>query len=331
MNPTFFRRLSCATALVIAALSSLPAQASPYSSLVVFGDSLSDTGNLSILTGGGVAAPYFNGRISDGPIWIDTLAAGLGLPAGAVPSFAGGTNFAIAGARTGTAQNPPGVLAQVAGLWNGVGDANALYVVVGGGNDMRDARSAFQTNSAADVAGREAAAQAAVGNLGNALGFLAAHGAKHVLISNLPDLGNSPEAAFIGLREASSDVANRFNALIPGLLNTGAGFGLDMSFLDMAGLLRTVIDDATNHGGATYGITNVTSPCAGFKFSIGNACDVSLFSDALHPSAVAHKLIGTAAIAAVVPEPTTYALMGFGLLTVAGLSRRRATKVTMAA
>ena len=44
-------------------------------------------------------------------------------------------------------------------------DANALYVVMSGGNDMRAARSTFQTHSAADIAGRQTAAEAAIGNI----------------------------------------------------------------------------------------------------------------------------------------------------------------------
>lgn len=67
------------TALVgAAALATLPAAAGPYSSLTVFGDSLSDTGNIFIATGGAQPPsnqPYFNGRFSDGPVWVDTLAA----------------------------------------------------------------------------------------------------------------------------------------------------------------------------------------------------------------------------------------------------------------
>ena len=34
-----------------------------------------------------------------------------------------------------------------------------------GGNDMRAARSTFQTHSAADIAGRQTAAEAAIGNI----------------------------------------------------------------------------------------------------------------------------------------------------------------------
>ena len=332
MTTSLFRRAVSATALVVAALASVPAQAGTFSNMFVFGDSLSDTHNLFLATGGVFPdlnqGPYFDGRYSNGPLWVETLAADLGLPNGAKAYLTGGNNYAYAGARTGTGNSPPGVLAQVAGLWNGLGDPNALYVVVGGGNDMRDARSAYTTNSAADNAGRQRAANAAVTNLAQSLGFLALHGVKHVLVSDLPDLGGTPEANFLGLSAASTDATNRFNALLPGLLATGAGYGLDMSFLDLAGLLQKVIVDANTNGGAKYGITDVTEPCKGFVGSVSqHACSVSLFSDALHPSAAAHKLIGEAAFAAVVPEPETYALLAFGLIAVVLQSRRRTRRI----
>ena len=330
MQRSLFNKLFAATAIVAATLASVPAQAGPFSSMFVFGDSLSDTGNLFVATSGAqppAGQPYFNGRFSNGPLWVETLAADLGLPGTATAYLQGGNNFAFAGARTGTGNNPPGVLAQVAGIWNGVGDPNALYVVVGGGNNMRDARTAFQTASALDQAGREAAAEVAVNDLISSLGYLAFHGAKHVLVSNLPNLGLTPEAGLLGLQYASTDVSNRFDALMPALLAAGTGFGLDMSFLDMEAVSAAVIDDATNNGGGLYGITNVTQACAGFTFgNPQNACASSLFSDVLHPSAVAHKVLGEAAYAAVVPEPETYALLALGLVAVV-LQARRAKKV----
>ena len=332
MATSLFRRAVSATALVVAALASVPAQAGTFSNMFVFGDSLSDTHNLFLATGGALPdlnqGPYFDGRYSNGPLWVETLAADLGLPNGSKAFLAGGNNYAFAGARTGIDIAPPGVFAQVGGLWNGLGDPNALYVVVAGGNDMRDARSAFTTNSAADNLGREQSAEIAVNNLKFSLGFLAAHGARHVLVSNLPDLGGTPEANFLGLSAASTDATNRFNALLPGLLAAGAGYGLDMSFLDLAGLLQSVIVDANTNGGAKYGITDVTEPCKDFLGSVSqHACSVSLFSDSLHPSAAAHKLIGEAAFAAVVPEPETYALLAFGLLAVVLQSRRRTRRI----
>lgn len=334
MKRPAFARLISAIALVAATLTAFPAHALLFSNLFIFGDSLSDTGNLNNVlpsqppSGPPDNQPYFDGRFSNGPLWVETLAAGLGLPNGAVPfsDGTGGGNYAYAGARTGTDNAPPGLLLQEFGIWgpsHPTADPNALYVVVGGGNDMRDARSAFTGNSAADQAGRQAAADAAVANLITGVGFLASRGAKHVLVSNLPDLGGTPEAALLGVQAASTDATNRFNSDLPGLLAAGMAFGLDMRFLDMAGLLATVVDDTLNNGSALYGITDLTHPCAGFTFSIGNACDVSLFSDVLHPSARAHELIGLAALAAV-PEPATGMLLALGLGVLALRGRRRA-------
>jgi outer membrane lipase/esterase len=317
------RRCAGSLALGFSALCSLPALAQ-YSSLTVFGDSLSDTGNIFLSTAGATpASPYFNGRFSNGPIWIDTLATGLGLPSGAAPSLGGGSDYAFGGARTGTAASPPGLLLQINGLWapsHATADATGLYVVVGGGNDLRDARGASSTDST-----RQAAAQAAATNVFNAVSALASRGARHVLISNVPDLGNTPEAAALGLVANSTDVTLRYNALIAAMVPTlEASFsGLDVSFLDMAGVATAIRNDALNNGGALYGITNVSTPCGTFSGSIGISCAVSAFSDALHPSAAAHALIGQAALLAVaVPEPGTWLLMALGLVAVA-VKRRR--------
>ena len=165
-------------------------------------------------------------------------------------------------------------------------DPNALYIVVGSGNDLRDARDLFQTNSAADQQGRQDAADAAVGFLINSIQYLAAHGAKNILISNLPDLGFTPEAAELGFIAASQDASERFNNLIPSLLGLEASFsGIDIDLLDMAGVSANV---RANPG--AYGKVNAFLACAGFigadaLVGIGMgplSCDVSLFSDGLH-------------------------------------------------
>jgi hypothetical protein len=72
-----------------------------YTGLVAFGDSLTDTGNRFAATGGTdpTSPPYDAGRWSDGPIWVEHLAAGLGLPA-PTPSALGGTDYAAANAVT---------------------------------------------------------------------------------------------------------------------------------------------------------------------------------------------------------------------------------------
>ena len=50
--------------------------------LLVFGDSLSDGGNARAALGDGAFScpPHWNNRRCDGPLWVDHLASGLGLP-----------------------------------------------------------------------------------------------------------------------------------------------------------------------------------------------------------------------------------------------------------
>lgn len=329
-----FKRLR-SVLLPLALSLPLCAMAGPFSNLFVFGDSLSDTGNLIAAAGPGARSfpfvgPYDGGRFSNGPLWIEGLATGLGLASAAAPALLGGNNFAFAGARTGSSQNPPGLLAQAVGLWGGndlsvnlsFADPNALYVVVGGGNDMRDVRSLNPGMGPLDVVAHGAGAAAAIANLANTLGYLANKGAKHILISTLPDLGNTPEAALLNSQAASSDASDQFNALTQTfLMGFGAGLGLHMNLLDMAGLIDELLANP-----ASFGISNTSLPCFGFAFSAVDSCATSLFADILHPSAITHSLIAQAALDVLgVPEPDSLALFGLALLALVVVARRRAT------
>lgn len=305
---------------------SVSAHAGPFSAIYVFGDSLSDTGNLSLATGGaapGTAQPYFNGRYSNGPLWVEGLAWGLGLAGQASPYRMGGNNYAFAGARTGVDDSPPGVLAQAAGIWGPTvlaADPNALYVVVGGGNDMRDARFNFQEDTPADQLSRQQAAITAITDLANTIGYLAARGARNVLIANLPNLGNTPEAALIGLQAASADASARFNALVPTLFGLESLFpNLNVELLDMAGIAVNVL---ANPG--QFGVTNTDLPCGAFAFSAGANCANSLFSDVLHPSAFVHGLFAQEALEIYgIPLPGSLALMLLALLALVVVQRSR--------
>lgn len=331
----------------------------PYSDLVFFGDSLSDTGNvLSLSTA--FAPPAFptfpgaEGRFSNGPVWTEALAASLGFPGNAAPSnllFAGapgvipigaqgGDNFAYGGARTGlsgTAGATTGLLGQLI-AWNGsvfgaslsrTADPNALYVLLAGANDMRDARSAFSGNAAADIAGRSAAAGAAATNIVNTMGLLAQAGARHFLVGNLANLGRTPEAAGLGLVAPSTDASLRFNAALALGLNQldsfflgATGIDLDIRSFDLFGL-----SEALGQNPGAFGISNVTAPCInpvapGAYFFPGSTdinCSVSAFSDDLHPTALVHQLMGKIAFNAAVPLPGSLGLMLLALAMLWGV------------
>src|SRR5271156_6180365 len=95
-----------ATVLGLASLAAMAATPT-YDALYVFGDSYCDVGNLYLATGGAEAAPpYYDGRFSNGPIWLDHVAGFLGVPLQA--SLLGGTDYAFGGAWVTEPQSIPG-------------------------------------------------------------------------------------------------------------------------------------------------------------------------------------------------------------------------------
>ncbi len=90
-------------AILAASLACLSGPASAYTTLFAFGDSLSDAGNLYILSNHlAPAPPYVGGHFSNGPTWVEDLSVKLGLGT-LTPSLSGGTDFAVGGATTGSA------------------------------------------------------------------------------------------------------------------------------------------------------------------------------------------------------------------------------------
>ena len=96
-----------------------------YSSLFVFGDSLSDSGNIAVLTPNRTPVPisgndfiptfpYASGHYTNAQVWAQIVASSLGLSAN--PSLLGGTDYAFGGARTGPltpSSRPRAVIAEL--------------------------------------------------------------------------------------------------------------------------------------------------------------------------------------------------------------------------
>ena len=118
------------------------------SQLLIFGDSLCDTGNARALLGDRAfpCPPHWSNRRCDGPLWVEGLAEGLGLPP-SLPSMEGGTNHAFGGARSGWGFSPRGVpnlLTQVEAFASSDAPASSvpastLVVLRAGANDYLDA------------------------------------------------------------------------------------------------------------------------------------------------------------------------------------------------
>lgn len=310
MSKTSLRRVF-ASLLMFTGLAAGSASASSFSNMYVFGDSLSDSGNVFSLTGGAIpAAPYWNGRFSNGPTYAENLASRLGLSA--TPSRLGGNNYAHGGATAGFGSSIGGVatdLGTQVGAFRGLSgpaDSHALYVVWAGANDLRGNPSA-------------AGISAALTGLSNAVQGLYAEGARDFLVMNMPDLGLTPEATHHGAnaaaRAGSIAFDTFFTATIGGL--RGGLAGSNIRTLDTFALLS----DVAAHPG-TYGLSNVTDNC----LLAGPACTPGsyLFWDEIHPTAIGHRLLADAAYKVLaVPEPSAYALLLAGLALIGLAARRR--------
>jgi phospholipase/lecithinase/hemolysin len=239
-----------------------------YSGLVVFGDSLSDSGNA--------------GRFSNGPVWVEVIAARIGAPL--APSRLGGTNYAIGGARTHGGPND--LRAQAAhflATQAGAVDADALYVVYAGANDL--------LSRGCGGSGREEAARAGAAAIRATIDDLATAGARHILVPNLPDIGLAPVVRAMGPACAAEarQLTHVFNdALEDALRQVDAKHGVTVRRLDVWQLA-----DAVSHDPEAAGFTDVASPCK------GGSCQGALFWDYLHPSADAHVRLAEAALAVV--------------------------------
>lgn len=286
---SFKHAFSVALAVVglVAAQVVAEARSTAFSRIIVLGDSLSDTGNFHALTGGFPAAPYYNGRFSNGPLWVEYLAGGLEM------EIATGDNYAVAGATTGhlngnsTAQFTfPGLqheLAELLADHPGGLDPDALYVLWAGANDFFVAFATQQPFSVMIAEG--------VSNLGSTVQQLAAAGARHIMVVNIPDLGLTPFGLSVnsaGLT-AASDAYNDGLALVLGALNQA---GISTIQVDAFATLQAMVNDP-----AEYGFANVTHPY--LLVPVGDPATY-LFWDPVHPTTGGHEVLAEAALSALI-------------------------------
>jgi outer membrane lipase/esterase len=302
-------------------------QALPFSSLVVFGDSLSDSGNNAIVIDTQIAPPgtppgtlrtptpivspsfipslpYASNRYSNGPVWVEQFAAKLGLSA--LPSVLGGTNYAFGGARTGPAGSsfPFSLTDQVQlflGDSGGVAQGDALYIVAGGGNNARDA-----VQLALGGGDPTAIITAYVNDIARILTQLSGAGAKEILLVNVPNIGLTPAIQSFGPAAAAgaSAIAAGMNAALNGALASLLPvLPSDVKVFDFFTAFTQVVGSP-----GAFGLTDATSACA-FSVACLASPDTTLFWDGIHPTTVGHSLVADAALAVVIPEPSSLALM----------------------
>jgi phospholipase/lecithinase/hemolysin len=308
---------------------------SSISTIYAFGDSLSDAGNVSLITaliGEEPVSPPYNSQsyglvsaseFSNGPVWVQDLAAILGLGR-LTPSLTGGTDFAYGGAEAGNEpQNAGNITTQALSLPAQLlqfsltvehAAASALFTISVGGNDIFDILS----NGALTATQQAADVTAAVNNELSAIATMYGDGMRNIAVLNVPDLGVVPNVTD-GLVNGSNTPSTTLDALAG---NLSASYDAQLAS-GLASLTATdpfsyhivdtysLIENAYNNPSA-YGYTNVTTPVWSGSFTSASSGTLSsanvsiqnqsLFFDHFHPTETGHADIANIAAAQVAPS-----------------------------
>ncbi|MBU4627787.1 MULTISPECIES: esterase EstP [unclassified Pseudomonas] len=316
LRPSFVAPLAgCLLALACAQAFAAP---SPYSTMVVFGDSLADAGQFPDGVSGATlrftnrTGPTFQGDY--GLVSSTQLGSKLGVapndlnastsPVRAAQGLPDGNNWAVGGYRTDNILDsitsvsdtaiPPGnagagtVLRSRQGYLpanGGRADPNALYFLSGGGNDFLQQRVLSPGQ-----------AVAAGGRLADSAQALQQAGARYIMVWMLPDLGLTPAINGTPQQAGTSALSTIFNqALVQRLSQIDA----QIIPLNIPLLLQETFADPGRFGLATG--QNLTGTCF-----TGNSCTANptygiggtqpdptklIYNDSVHPTVAGQRLI----------------------------------------
>jgi outer membrane lipase/esterase len=278
-----------------------------YDDVVVFGDSLSDVGN--VFTASTVAgdptpgAPYYQGRYSNGQLWVEHVAGAYCVTL--TPSLSGGNDWAYADAETTedvgvtigeTAATIPSLVNQsktYLATVNHKADPKALYVIWGGGNDVK-ASLLGQNNTPSAKALPAIFATKTAGIVQR----LKAAGARHFLVAGVPDVGLTPDATSLGATASGEATAlsKALNAAIAvALADPGLLAGVQIYQVNTSKLMGVIVDGDTNFNFTST--EGVTLPCiTGVGSTVCSDPDHTFFWDGFHPTAFGHAYIAIEAM-----------------------------------
>lgn len=274
-----------------------------YSAIYAFGDSLSDAGNDYIQSGGGqpVSPPYSKGRFTNGNTWVQDLATDLSLGS-LTASLNGGHDYAYGGAYAGNEPDHalggidlPSQLQQFEAAVPKP-NANALYTVNIGANDVRQVIPAFFSGDAAGLDDLRVA-------VNDEIAFLKALiklGAKYFVVVNVGDLGKTPTYQG-GLASTATYLTQYYNNYLASELSA-------LAKTDHVSITQvndfTLVDEAVANPSA-YGFQDVIDPVWTGTFSSsssgtlnakGAAQNTYLWFDSLHPTSTGHTELANLAL-----------------------------------
>lgn len=253
-----------------------------FTALYAFGDSLTDTGRNPSGTN------YYQGRYSNGPLWIEYLSPMLGIP------YKASNNLAVSGSETSD------LASEIAAMPASTNLRSSLFAVWSGANDFLD-HPEYGENDAL----WNAVISNAVLNITNAVSTLYTSGAREVLVGNLPNLGQLPVLSQVGtLTNYIDGKVQLFNgALGTAVTNLMEGYpGLRIYLMDANQEFTNVYNSPATCGFTVVSIDALQDPNLTDKSFNGPGADY-LFWDTIHPTTKMHARIGALA----------YSLVGVGL------------------
>ncbi len=334
---------------VLFAGAAMSASAVTYTSMVVFGDSLSDPGNAMLLTGGTPAGLASFGHIvdaqghfSNGPTAAEYLADALSGQAnsttkgwGAIDPTKFSVNYAVGGALSGSghiydAYLPTlvgtGVASQISKYSPGAGlnASSTLFMVQGGANDFFQAFNVLPSLSTVD---QSALIGMTINNVTNNMATnifnLGMKGASNILWLDMPDLGLTPMAAAGGaaFQGLASNLSASFNsvlaakiAAVDASLDAIRGYDVNVFGVSESAFLQAAAASPTS---------SMSNPCVFVPGALPN-CNGLFFYDGVHPTTATHAAFAQQLITAAVPEPEMWLLMMVGVGIVGLRARRKA-------
>jgi len=311
---TYLRKVSlcCLAAAVLFAITlAAPAGAlggTTFSSIVVFGDSLSDSGNDFALSNAQNTPPYDGldpltniphmpyakggHHYSNGSTWVEQFARQRGLAAYVAPAWqsagAKAANYATGGGRAHNEAGYTNLPQQVSQYLNDAGgeaSADVLYVIEFGANDIRDIL----------VGGDPAVIiPLAINSMKENILYLYGAGARNFLVWNVPDMSLTPaiitmDSMMPGTQAAVLQLVNAYNGGLTALL---AGLsvlpGIEIKPFDAAATVRALVANPE-----AYGLEVVNASCV--KPNVPpfecQEPDEYLFWDGIHPTKATHAVI----------------------------------------
>ncbi|KAJ2909290.1 hypothetical protein GGI21_002029 [Coemansia aciculifera] len=282
--------------------------------LYVFGDSLSDTGTLKLLTLGLMPpSPYWQGRFSSGPVWNEYLARLLNYNlyntaiAGGTSDNRHSTRINFLSIKIPSTQNQISFFKCISTLFFSDSTRDKDIVVMQTGpNDFfvefnRLVSGALSVNSFVDTLTNTVIDQ--LEQLRNA-------GFKNFIITNLAAIQYTPYVGQRKERALTAATVNAYNQQLEVKVNAWARSASGLGFFaigDMGGFVESTINSPAII--KALGLTDTTSPCiegidadsiGGLLASIMNCShnprcpDASLhyFFDTIHPNERVHRLYG---------------------------------------